>query len=111
MYEFVILALGGALTYKTVDLLGHIVPGRTHRAIGLLLTGVVGVFYAYLTNFSLFASWDVGVRSETIGLAVTGLFFMAMADVWRECVSALAEWAHRNRGQAAEIETRLGRAA
>lgn len=106
MHEFVILALGGALTLKTLDFLRSF-TGDMHGAVSAVFGAAVGIFYAYLFNYSMFAAWGIDVRSETIGMVGTGLFMWAMADVWRETVNLVHEWAHRYRGEAVAAEHRI----
>lgn len=106
MYEFMILALGGALTLKTLDFLRGF-TGELHGAFSSVLGAAVGIAYAYLFNYSMFAAWGIDVRSATIGMVGTGLFMWAMADVWRECVNLVHEWAHRYRGEAEAVEHKI----
>ena len=111
MYEFAILLLGGALVLKTVDFLGHLSPKELGRGMSVLVSAIVGVVYAVLFDYSVFAAWGVSVRSAVIGVIATGLFMSALADVWREMLALFHEWAHRYQGEASEIEARLSRAA
>ena len=111
MYEFAILLLGGALVLKTVDFLAGLSPKEMGRGMAVLVSAIIGIVYAYLFDYSVFAAWDIDVRSATIGVLATGLFMSALADVWREMLALFHEWAHRYQGEASEIEARLGRAA
>ncbi|HVL82389.1 MAG TPA: hypothetical protein VM840_12445 [Actinomycetota bacterium] len=111
MYEFAILLLGGALVLKTVDLFGGLSPKELGRGMTVLTSAIVGVVYAFLFDYSVFAAWGIDVRSATIGLVATGLFMSALADVWREMLALFHDWAHRYQGQASGTEARLGRAA
>ena len=111
MFGFAILLLGGALILKTVDLVGNLTGHKMRGAASIVLSALVGVGYAYLFEYSVFATWGIDVRSATLGLVGTGLFMSALADAWREMLAVVHEWAHRYRGQASEIEARLSRAA
>lgn len=111
MYEFAILALGGLIVAKSVDLLGHLGLEGMHKAAKLFVSAVVGFAYAYLFDYSVFAAWDVAVRSEFVGTLGTGLFMAGLAGVWHEALVLMREWAHRYHGEATEIEARMHRAA
>ena len=78
MYDLGILLFGGLITAKTADFLRHLTK-ELHSAGHLLLSALVGVGYAYLFNFSVFAGWKVPVRAEWIGIVATGLFMGALA--------------------------------
>lgn len=111
MFGFAILLLGGALTLKVVDMIGHLSNRKMRGASAILVSAVVGIGIAYLFEYSVFATWNIDVRSTTLGLVGTGLFMSALADAWREMLAVVHEWAHRYRGEASEIEARLSRAA
>lgn len=109
MYEFAILALGGLVVAKSVDILRGL---RSFNATAVTFVSmVVGVAYAFGFDFSLFAAWDVGVREAWMGTVATGLFMGGMAGAWHHTLGVMREWAHRSHGEASEIEARLHRAA
>ncbi|HVE92735.1 MAG TPA: hypothetical protein VNE62_10640 [Actinomycetota bacterium] len=110
MYEFTILLLGGLLTLKTVDLLDHLTPKSMHAAAAVVVSALIGIGYAFLFDFSVFAAWDIGVRSEVVGTIATGLFMSALASVWPAMLGAVSGWIHRDEPQRAG-ETRLTQAA
>jgi hypothetical protein len=110
MYEFVILALGGLVAAKSVDLVRHLAK-EVERLGVLLLWFAAGVGFAYLVDFSIFSAWGVGARSSAIGTLVTGLMVGAFAAVWHEVLGLVREFTHRYQGEASEIEARLHRAA
>jgi hypothetical protein len=110
VYEFAILAFGGLITAKTVDLLRHLTK-EMQKAGVLFLSAAAGVGYAFLLDFSLFAHWGVGVRADWIGTLATGLFMGGLAGAWHEGLGVMREWAHRYHGEATEIEARMHRAA
>ncbi len=111
MHEFAILLLGGLLTLKTVDLFDHLTPSRMHGAAATLLSALIGIGYAFLLDFSVFSAWDVGVRSELIGILATGLFMSALAAVWPALLGAVHGWIHRDDTSSAGAEPRLTQAA
>lgn len=110
MYELGIIVFGGLVTAKTVDFVRHLVKDL-NKAMVLFLAALVGVGYAYLFDFSVFAEWAIGVRADWIGTLATGLFMGGLAGGWHEALGVMREWAHRYHGEASEIEARLQRAA
>lgn len=74
MHEFVIVVLLGIGTFKLVDMLGEYV---SLAKIDTLFTIALGVVAAWALEFSLFAIWDVPVRSEILGYIGTGLMIAA----------------------------------
>lgn len=110
VYEFAILVLGGLVVAKTVDFLRNPLKDVSKAAV-VLLAMAVGVGYAYLFDYSIFAAWGVDVRAAWIGTLATGLFMGGLAGAWHQVLGMAREWAHRYHGEATEIEARLGRAA
>lgn len=110
MHEFAILLFGGLITAKSVDFVRHLVRDM-HKGVVLLVSGLIGVGYAFLASYSLYAAWGVSVRSSWVGTTMTGLFMAGIAGGWHELLEVMREWAHRYHGEATEIESRLQRAA
>lgn len=110
MYELAVMLFGGLVTAKTVDFVRHLVKDM-NKAMVLFLSGLVGVGYAFLLDYSVFAGWGIAVRTEWLGTIGTGLFLAGLAGGWHEFLGVLREWAHRYHGEATEIEARLHRAA
>ena len=74
MYEFAIVVLLGIGSFKLVDMINEYVDlSKVHT----LLTIILGVTVAWALDFSLFAQWGIGVRSETLGYVGTGLMIAA----------------------------------
>ena len=74
MYEFAIVVLLGIGLFKLVDMLNEYVDlSKVHT----LLTIILGVVVAWALDFSLFAQWDIGVRSELMSYVGTGLMIAA----------------------------------
>ncbi|MGH2751591.1 MAG: hypothetical protein ACRDK3_12070 [Actinomycetota bacterium] len=74
MYEFAIVVLLGIGSFKLVDMVGEYL---NLSKITTLFTIVVGVFVAWALDFSLFAQWDVAVRSDLVAYIGTGLMIAA----------------------------------
>jgi hypothetical protein len=74
MYEFAIVVLLGIGTFKVIDMLNEYVDLSKVQSI---LTIALGAVVCWALEFSLFASWDIPVRSETIGYVGTGLMLAA----------------------------------
>ena len=110
MYELGILLFGALVTAKTVDFARHLYKDM-NKAMVVLVAMLMGAGYAYLFDFSLFAGWGVGVRTDWMGTLATGLFMGGLAGGWHEVLGVMREWAHRYHGEATEIEQRIKRAA
>jgi hypothetical protein len=74
VYEFAIVVLLGIGTFKLVDMLNEYVD---LSKVQTLLTIALGAVVAWALGFSIFALWDVPVRSETVGYIGTGLMIAA----------------------------------
>jgi hypothetical protein len=74
VYEFAIVVLLGIGTFKVVDMLNEYVDLAKVQSI---LTIALGALVAWALEFSLFAQWNVPVRSETMGYVGTGLMIAA----------------------------------
>lgn len=74
MYEFGIVVLLGIGTFKLVDMVNEYVDLTKVQSI---ITIALGALVAWALGFSLFAQWDVPVRSETLGFIGTGLMIAA----------------------------------
>ncbi len=74
MYEFAIVVLLGIGLFKLVDMLNEYVDlTKVHT----LLTIILGVVVTWALDFSLFAQWGIGVRSELMSYIGTGLMIAA----------------------------------
>jgi hypothetical protein len=74
VYEFGIVVLLGIGTFKVVDMLNEYVDLSKVQS---LLTIGLGAILAWALEFSLFANWDIQVRSESLGYVGTGLMIAA----------------------------------
>jgi hypothetical protein len=74
VYEFAIVVLLGIGTFKVVDMLNEYVNLTKVQSI---LTIALGALIAWALQFSLFAQWNIPVRSATWGYIGTGLMIAA----------------------------------
>ena len=74
MYEFGIVVLLGIGTFKVVDMLNEYVDLSKVQSI---LTIALGALVCWALGFSLFAQWNIDVRSELLGYIGTGLMVAA----------------------------------
>ena len=74
MYEFAIVVLLGIGTFKVIDMLNEYVDLSKVQSI---LTIALGAVVCWALEFSLFAQWEIPVRSETVGYVGTGLMLAA----------------------------------
>ena len=74
VYEFAIVVLLGIGTFKVVDMLNEYVDLAKVQS---LLTIALGALIAWALEFSLFANWDIAVRSEALSYIGTGLMIAA----------------------------------
>lgn len=88
MYEFAIVVLLGIGTFKVVDMLNEYVDLAKIQSI---LTIGLGALVAWALQFSLFAQWEIGVRSETLGYVGTGLMIAAAGYATPQVFEHVAE--------------------
>ncbi len=88
MYEFAIVVLLGVGAFKVVDMVNEYV---NLSKIHTLFTILVGVAAAWLLDFSLFAEWNIGVRSEALGYLGTGLMIAAAGYATPQVFAHVAE--------------------
>ena len=102
MYEFAIVVLLGIGTFKVVDMLNEYVDLTKVQSI---LTIGLGALVAWALEFSLFAQWEIGVRSEALSYLGTGLMIAAAGYAVPQVFEHVAEVLGHRR------ETRITRAA
>lgn len=88
MYAFGIVVLLGIGTFKLVDMLNEYV---NLSKVQSLLTIALGAIIAWALEFSLFAQWDVAVRSEALGYVGTGLMIAAAGYATPQVFEHVAE--------------------
>lgn len=104
MYHFAIVALLGLAAYKTTELVGSFLKIEEGRMRAVLTLGV-GVVFAELLDYSVFAGWGIGIRETWMGPVFTGLCVGAIGYAWDHAIDVVAGLAHRDEG------TRISRAA
>lgn len=88
MYEFAIVVLLGIGSFKVVDMISEYVDvSKVHT----LLTIALGVAVVWALDFSLFAQWDIPVRSEAVSYLGTGLMVAAAGYATPQVFAHLAE--------------------
>ena len=88
MYEFAIVVLLGIGTFKVVDMLNEYVDLAKVQSI---LTIALGALLAWALEFSLFAQWDIAVRSEALSYIGTGLMIAAAGYATPQVFEHVAE--------------------
>ncbi len=106
MYQFAILLFGGLAVWLVGKVLAQHGPDMA-RATGAVLMAGLGVAYAYLVDYSVFAGWGIDVRNDAIGHVITGFIVAGVAMLWDEAIAVMHAWAS-NHGAA---EKPLRRAA
>jgi hypothetical protein len=102
VHEFAIVLLLGIGSFKVVDMLNEYVDlSKIHT----LFTIALGVGVAWLLDFSLFAQWEIPVRSTELGYVGTGLMIAAAGYATPKVFEHVAEILGHRRG------TAIGRAA
>jgi len=106
MYAFAILLFGGLAVWLVGKLLAQHGPDMA-RTSSLVLMAGLGVGYAYLVDYSLFAGWHAAVRNPTIGHIVTGFIVAGMAMLWDEAIDFVRAYGSGH----SEVKKPLRRAA
>ena len=88
MHEFAIVVLLGIGTFKVVDMLNEYVNLTKVQSI---LTIGLGALVAWALEFSLFAQWEIAVRSEAVGYIGTGLMIAAAGYATPQVFEHVAE--------------------
>ena len=74
MHEFAIVVLLGIGVFKLVDMVNEYVDITKVQSI---FTLILGALVCWALEFSLFAQWNIPVRSEALGYVGTGLMIAA----------------------------------
>jgi hypothetical protein len=110
VYHFAIVILLGLACYKAVEFLTGLVSVDDSR-VRLVATLGVGVLFAEILDYSVFAGWGVALRDTWMGPVWTGLIIGGMAYVWHEFLGLIEGYGRRQRDEALELERRSPRAA
>jgi hypothetical protein len=95
VYEFAIVVLLGIGVFKVVDMLNEYV---NLAKVQSLLTIALGAIVAWALGFSLFAQWQIPVRSEALGYLGTGLMLAAAGYATPQVFEHVAEIIGHRRG-------------
>ena len=106
---FAAVLLLGLVVAKLVDVIRAFV--EMPRGVRLLLAFALGVLGTWAADYSMFASWGITFRALWMGPVATGLVFGGIAAFWHEVMDLVASATRRVHDEAAEIETRIPRAA
>lgn len=87
MYHFAIMVLSALALVKVVDFVVDQMTG--FERMRSLLTFIGGIGAVWALDYSLFDAWGVGVRSEWIGIWMTGFMVAGVTVVWRAAFSHL----------------------
>lgn len=109
MYVFAAVVLLALAVAKLVDLIVHF--GKVPTGFRLTLALLAGLGLTWLTDYSIFAGWEIAFREAWMGPVVTGLVIGGTATVWHEILGVISSYGRRVQDQATEIETRIPRAA
>ena len=109
MYQFATLDLLGLAVCTIVGLIRQVT--ETSRAVRIFLDLALGLAIGWITDYSAFAGWGVSFRSAWMGPAATGLAVGATAVLWSDVLSLIRSYARRSSDEAAEIESRMPKAA
>lgn len=104
MYEFAIVVLLGIGTFKVVDMLNEYVDLTKVQSV---TTIALGALLAWALEFSLFAQWEIPVRSELLAYVGTGLMIAAAGYAAPKVFEHVAEILGHRR----EVQNRSARAA
>lgn len=96
MHDFAIVALLGLAAYKTVDFLTSLFH-KDDSMVRLVATLGVGVIFAELLDYSVFAAWGIGVRETWMGPVFTGLIVGGMAYAWHEVLGLVKDFGRASR--------------
>ena len=101
MYEFGIVVLLGIGTFKVVDMLNEYVDLSKIQSI---LTIALGALVCWALGFSLFAQWNIDVRSELLGYIGTGLMVAAAGYATPQVFEHVAEVLGRRTGSTRTVK-------
>ena len=109
MYVFAGLILLALAVSKLVELvMGFAGLSRLSKTLVAMLIGIVT---AWVTDYSVFASFGIAFRERWLEIAGTGFALAGLASLWHEALDLAASYTRRVHDEATEIETRIPRAA
>lgn len=111
MHDFAVLAMIGLAVFAVVDGVDHALFRRMFPRytwpMRALLALVLGMAFTWMTDYTVFASWGIPLRSLWMGPVATGLMIGGAGMAWRETFNFIGSYARRSRDEAAEIESRI----
>lgn len=107
MYTFAAVVLLGLVVAKVIDLVST--STELTKAVRIALTFILGATVTWVTDYSMFAAWDIEFRSLWMGPVFTGLVIGSLAMAYPVLLGALARFA-RGSHDHAEVE-RIPRSA
>ena len=93
MYDFAVVALLALAAVKVVDYLMDAFS-LDERGLGFLqglLTIAAGIGAVWALDYSLFAGWNIPVRTEDIGVILTGFVVAGFTVPWRAVFGYLTQ--------------------
>jgi hypothetical protein len=90
MYAFTIfiaLTLALAVVHQTLD---EVLPVRTPAALTRTVTVAIAVLFAWGIDYSVFAAFGQGLRTEWLHPVMTGVALVGAGEFLRSLVSAVA---------------------
>lgn len=91
MYDFAIVALVALALIKVVDVIVDLVKQETVPFLRSILTLAGGIGAVWLLDYSMFAGFDVAVRSHAVGVWLTGFMVAGLTIPWRAMFGYLTD--------------------
>jgi hypothetical protein len=101
VHDFAIVLMLGLALFKLVDLIEDYVPALTK--FHALVSTAIAVAGMWFMDYSLFRSYDIGLREDWMGTVLTGLMVVGMTSVWR----AAFHWFGTSEGDEPEVRHHL----
>ena len=102
MYVFVVALLIGLGIWVLAMVFDRLLT--LYRELWPLALVLAGIGVAWLADFNIFVLYDIGVRAEWIGIAVTGLMIAGIAFFWREAIGLVGSLFRKYSDQAETLE-------
>jgi hypothetical protein len=106
MYIFAIVVLLGLAVTAVSLLISRFVLMATE--LWALLVIALGVGVAWLADFNMFTAWNVGVRTDWIGITLTGLAVAGFGAAWYVVLRLFRGLERKFNDEAASFEKEKG---
>lgn len=83
MYTFAVLALLALAVVKLVDVIVDRLPIDDRHVMRSILTYALALAAVWLMDFSMFAGFETAVRTEEVGIWLTGFVVAGLTVPWR----------------------------